>query len=533
MKKKFGAVLLVVALALSLGVVTAVSANAGGALPHVNWLPPLSNQGDFQLKDGSTLPIKFTLTDPNTGAFVEDTGVKVDVNEVLFWDDFSSYTPGTNGTPVWTPVTGNWSVRSGTQADGTVGQVYSQNDISDTNAQRWSLAGDGSWTDYVVEAKAKGIEGHYSGHGTHTWDGIVFRAMDNTHFYEYYYRTTSQDIIVVKHDGGTRTVVSGPVSFTCDNGMWYNLKVVAKGNSFRFYADGVEISGLAFTDPSFASGKVGVYVWDGSEAQFDDVMVTALPATKTFPYGTGDDSVRIAYDTVFSDDFEDGKAVGWQVLSGVWSIVDDAGNYVYNGTATADEQVTYALSVGTFDNFVLEARVKAINSAGHYGIVLREDGTGKHYGFYLNAYPASEGKYYFGYWAGSYPYYPIVPWTDSGGAYTDAQAWNTLKVVANGYQFKLYINSILVNTVSDTNHFAASGHVGLIIDKYVLGQNAYFDDVTVQVPHYIANLHTKENGMVTGDYLITVWSGSGDELDTYLFDLTDAIQGKGRGKGKA
>jgi hypothetical protein len=520
-KKKIAMFLLVIALALSLGVAPAVSVNADGALPHVNWLPPLSNQGDFQLKDGSTLPIKFTLTDPNTGAFVEDTGVKVDVNEVLFsdnfndieqwapvagdtswsvgggvlqcapaiphprilatetlgytnyvfeadarvvtgrgyalifraadytsfysfqyqdgssalslrlyqftsfptgadvaslvpyptnndwhhlkvavsetnikcyvdgnmvfnvtdtvpptpfaggigfrtWssttaefdnitvtalpatktflygegsenvriaydtvfsDDFSSYTPGTNGTPVWTPVTGDWSVESGIQADGTTGQVYSQNDISDNNAQKWSLAGDASWTDYVVEAKVKGIEGHYSSYGTNTWDGIVFRAMDSTHFYEYYYRTTSQDIIVVKHDGGTRTVVSGPVSFTCENGVWYTLKVVAKGNSFRFYADDVEISGLAFTDSSFASGKVGVYVWDGSEAQFDDVMV--------------------------------------------------------------------------------------------------------------------------------------------------------------------------------------------------------------QTPHYIANLHTNKNGMVTGDYLITVWSGSGDELGTYLFDLTDAIQGKGRGKGKA
>jgi hypothetical protein len=541
-KKKIAMFLLVIALALSLGVAPAVSVNADGALPHVNWLPPLSNQGDFQLKDGSTLPIKFTLTDPNTGAFVEDTSLSVDVNQVLFrddfndgnaeewtpvgtdgtwgveydasfgskvysqsdtnytttttydtywhsygngswgdyifeakvkivsggfapiagiffrvqgtdpnsgyymfridarsntgpalikspntilagghpghpqfvnepavighiytlkvivegsnikcyvdgikkieWtdstylagrvgvgtfnahthfddvmvlslseaktfpygtggdnvrisydtifsDDFSFYTLGTNGTPVWTPVTGDWSVENGTQADGTIGQVYSQNDISDNNAQKWSLAGDASWTDYVVEAKVKGIEGHYSSYGTNTWDGIVFRAMDSTHFYEYYYRTTSQDIIVVKHDGGIRTVVSGPVPFTCENGIWYTLKVVVKGNSFRFYAGDVEISGLAFTDSSFASGKVGVYVWDGSEAQFDDVMVQTPP-------------------------------------------------------------------------------------------------------------------------------------------------------------------------------------------------------------HYIANLHTKESGMTPGElYLITVWSGNGDQLGTYLFDLTDAIQGKGRGKGKA
>ena len=182
----------------------------------------------------------------------------------------------------------------------------------------------------------------------------------------------------------------------------------------------------------------------------------------------------------FSDNFSDGVADGWTELSGAWSIVDDLGNYVYSGTATGDEQVTYALSAGTFDNFIFEVKVKAINNAGHYGIILREDGTGKHYGFYLNAYPTAEGKYYFGYWSGAYPYHPIVPWTDSGGAYTDANVWNTLKVVANGYEFQLYINGILVNTVTDTNHYAASGHVGCIIDQYQsTGQNSHFDDVIV------------------------------------------------------
>jgi hypothetical protein len=210
--------------------------------------------------------------------------------------------------------------------DSSTGHVYSQNDIDDTNARRCSLAGDASWTDYVFEAKVKGIEGHYSGYGDNTWDGLVFRAVDDNHFYEYYFRTTSQDIIVVKHDGATRTVVSGPVPFTCTNGVWYTLKVAAEGSSFRFYTNDVEIDGLAFTDSSFASGKVGVYVWDGT--------------------------------------------------------------------------------------------------------------------------------------------------------------------------------------------------------------HAHFDDVRVQGPHYIANLHTKDSGMDQGEYLITVWSGSGDQLGSYLVDLTESTQGKGRGKGK-
>lgn len=194
---------------------------------------------------------------------------------MMFSDYFEGYTLPSDGSPTWDPVNGTWIVESDTQWDGTTGQVYSQNNIEGTAPPHWSLAGDYSWTDYVVEVKAKGIEGHYPSYGTDTWVGLVFRAEDTTHFYEYYFRTAVDDIIVVKNDGGTRTVVSGPVSFTCANGVWYTLKVIATGNSFSFFADGVEITGLAFTDTTspFRNGKVGVYVWDGTHAHFDDVIV--------------------------------------------------------------------------------------------------------------------------------------------------------------------------------------------------------------------------------------------------------------------
>jgi hypothetical protein len=180
----------------------------------------------------------------------------------------------------------------------------------------------------------------------------------------------------------------------------------------------------------------------------------------------------------FCDDFEEGDS-GWVKLSGTWSVIDDCGDKVYSGTATGDEQITYALSAGTYSDFTIEAELKAVNSMGHYGLILREDGSGNHYGFYLNAYPSSQGKYWFGYWDGSYN--PIVGWTDSGGAYTDANTWNKVKVIANGYEFKLYINGILVNTVTDTTEYAASGYAGLIIDYYSLSgyQNTYFDDFCI------------------------------------------------------
>ena len=535
MKRKLGTILLVMALAVSFGVVPAASVNADGALPSLVWLPPLANQGEFQLKDGSTLPIKFTLNDPATGAFVPDTGVHVDVNEVLISDDFGSYLPGANGAPVWTPVTDNWSVESDIQADGSTGQVYSQNNTDGTAVVRWSLAGDANWTDYVFEAKVKGIEGHYPGYGANTWNGLVFRAVDNNHFYEYYFRTCSQDIMVVKHDGAIRTVVSGPVYFPCQNGVWYKLKVVAEGNSFRFYADDVELSGLAFTDYySFAKGRVGVYVWDGSHTHFDDVMALEMPAAKTFSYGSGSDNVRLSCDTIFSDTFSasDGTQPDnpWDVISGTWL----AAGYEYQQTENLymPNARSFAGDV-SWTNYTMTAKVK-VSDDGWGGILLRANADGD---TYYELYLQSGGRLQLVKTVGGARTGVTNPYVG-----TFADQWWYVKAFVNGSNIKgkAWPASGPEPTTwridwNDPVSPISNGRIGLVTFSQSPEQlPVFFDDVTVQVyTHYIAILHTKDSGMTLGNYLITVWSGSGDQLGAYLVDLTESTQGIGRGKGKA
>ena len=259
-----------------------------------------------------------------------------------------------------------------------------------------------------------------------------------------------------------------------------------------------------------------------------------------------DSSTRLDVNKVlFYDDFNDGKMNGWAVRSGTWTIYNDSGNYVYSGTANGDEQVTYISTTANFADFIFEVKVKAVNNATHYGMMFRDDGTGKHYGFYLNAIAASEGKYYFGYWDGAGIYDSIVPWTSSGGAYADANVWNSLKVEAKGTNFKLYINDILMNTVNDTR--LESGYLGLVVDKYGgASQNSYFDDVKVlqfpskqflygtgienlrvsqdRTPQYIANLKT--DNLDPGKYEITVWYQS-MKIGTYFVDIKENVQGNG------
>ena len=56
---------------------------------NIGWLPPITTKEEFQLKDGSTLPIKFNATNCNN-EFVSDTTVKVEVKDTTgdTWQTF-------------------------------------------------------------------------------------------------------------------------------------------------------------------------------------------------------------------------------------------------------------------------------------------------------------------------------------------------------------------------------------------------------------------------------------------------------------
>ena len=74
---------------LSMAFMTPAAANT---TPSLDWLPPMTNQDVIQLKDGSTLPIKFTF-DP----FVIPEKLSVFVSKVLLMDDFEGYSLGSDG----------------------------------------------------------------------------------------------------------------------------------------------------------------------------------------------------------------------------------------------------------------------------------------------------------------------------------------------------------------------------------------------------------------------------------------------------
>jgi len=506
---------LVVAVAmLTLSAVSALPAGANAALPEVNWLPPISNQGEFQLKDGSTLPIKFTLTDPGTGAFVEDNGVSVDVNKVLFRDDFND-----GNADGWTPVNSDtsWSVVDGVLRC-TPAITYPRILVDDTL----------EYENYIFEADARLISG--KGYA------LLFRATDHNNFYSFQYDPGAGNKLRLSQFESpfpTYSDVADMIPYTIDD-QWHHLKVAVFENNIKCYVDGNLVFNVDDTVPPAPwTGGIGFRTWAWASAEFDNVMVVSLPAAETFEYGEGSNNVRISYDTVFLDTFSAVEGMQpdnpWQDINGNW----EASGYEYQQTENI--YIPGARSFAgdiSWTNYVMTAKVK-ISDDGWGGVLLRANSIGDtYYELYLQR-------------GGQLQLVKTVGGTRTGitnpSVGTFADQWWYVKAFVNGSNIKGKAwpasgsepSSWLIDW-TDTAAPIMGGRIGLITFSWWLSQlPVFFDDVSVKMPHYIANLHTKESEMTTGVYLITVWSGSGNQLGTYLFDLTDAIQGKGRGKGKA
>lgn len=93
--------------------------------------------------------------------------------------------------------------------------------------------------------------------------------------------------------------------------------------------------------------------------KFDKSIVWVLCATLLL-------SLVIAFPanaaTLLSSNFDDGTASGWTSTSGTWSVVQDAGNYVYSQSDTSEGRTSAGSQSWT--DYSVEAKVKVDNFNG-------------------------------------------------------------------------------------------------------------------------------------------------------------------------
>ena len=134
-----------------------------------------------------------------------------------------------------------------------------------------------SATDVDVSVKYKPV----SGDGDQA-AGVVWRYRDQNNYYIVRANANENNVVLYKVENGVRTdlplVGKGRtygMKAPIPSGEWGTLRVVAKGDLFEIYSNGVklyEVKDAAFGGP----GKVGLWTKADSVTLFDDLTMTAL-----------------------------------------------------------------------------------------------------------------------------------------------------------------------------------------------------------------------------------------------------------------
>ena len=133
------------------------------------------------------------------------------------------------------------------------------------NAEGLAISGQSIWTDYIITCKARLTQP-----GDFNNISIVVRASDDGQSeYIFMLEGKRQQAEWWKKIAGAYTEIK-TVALKIDTKGWFQIKVIAKGDTFEGYYDGKLITKI--TDKGLLKGKVGARVY-GSTAHIDDFDV--------------------------------------------------------------------------------------------------------------------------------------------------------------------------------------------------------------------------------------------------------------------
>ena len=272
--------------------------------------------------------------------------------------------------------------------------------------------------------------------------GLVFRYQDPRNYYRFSIdRSRSYQRLVKVIDGVATTLAE--VLDGYDEGVTYELKVAAYGDTIRAFIDGDEI--LKVEDSDLSQGRIGLYAFMNDATEFSSLTV-AKPSTDAY--------------LLFSDEFDDVALPGWTVVdqgpggsqwkasSGKLTQTKDIGAAV--GARTDAEKLGTLISAGdAWTDCVFTAMVQSADD-DEIGLLFRYTDEDNHYRFTMDKQggfrrliDVSGGVH-------------TVLWEDDF-AYEQDTAYD-LKVVLDGNAIEVYTNGLLTLHLKDSSH--GSGQIG-------------------------------------------------------------------------
>lgn len=169
---------------------------------------------------------------------------------------------------------------------------------------------------------------------------------------------------------------------------------------------------------------------------------------------------------LFSDDFENGSASNWTATTGAWSVVKDGSSNVYSQTSTSEGRTSAGDS--SWNNYTMQADVKVddFNGTNRTNVAGRYKDGNNYYAASL--YNSGGGKL-------------EIRKKVSGSSSTlvskeyplSTGVWYNVKLELSGSTIKMYVNSTLELTATDSS--LSAGAIGFVTGKTL----AKFDNVIV------------------------------------------------------
>lgn len=246
---------------------------------------------------------------------------------------------------------------------------------------------------------------------------------------------------------------------------------------------------------------------------------------------------------LFSDSFDDSNYDGWSPVSGdnSWSVISTG--VLYNDGTLFFPRIL-ADSTMLFTDYIFEADARCLSGFG-YALLFRAEDHNSFYSFQYDPGLSHPQWLLRLYRFDEFPMGYDVADPVACPVPTGYDQWHHLKVQVVGTHIKCYVDGIMVFDVTDTAISAPlTGGIGFrtwapaeaeFDNVVVLGvpeweSFSYADgtiDVSVLESLYQCNLHTKELGMPTGDYMITVWlNGRSVQVGSHPFELVEPGKGK-------
>ena len=207
------------------------------------------------------------------------------------------------------------------------------------------------------------------------------------------------------------------------------------------------LSGLAAGSYTVTPTKAGYTFTPASQA------VTITSANQTGINFTATPAAAVGFDSQFN-----GSMAGWTAVKGVWGVNSTYLNSpAWNGALSA----SIAYTKSTFSKLDYSARIYRTGcDTCVFGVIIRGSGVSLPTGAWTSGYQFSitrNGQYVVA--KGVNSKFTILKTNTSSTSINKLNAWNILRVVANGSSLKFYINGTLVWSGVDTS--LTTGKVGL------------------------------------------------------------------------